>query len=144
MSVLRALSLLVLAGGVVIANPLWAASCDAPRPIVFSAAHTSAELSGGIARGELECLTIAARGGQHMSVAVTSPEDNAVLQIWAPGWTLRHTEDGYIVKGEALPGTEEGVDARSWSGQLPRNGRYLFVVGMTRGGGDFTLRVEIR
>ena len=122
-----------------------AAPCDAPRPIRFAAAANTAEVTGGIARGELACFTIPARQGQSMVISHPAEHDSAVImQIYLPPWTIVRTSDGIRVRGRALPGAAEGEDATSWAGTLPETGRYLLVLGASWGGVEYHLRVEIR
>jgi hypothetical protein len=121
-----------------------AAPCEAPQPIRFAVGAFAATVSGGIARGEIACRTISARLGQHMSVHVSSVEDNTVVQIYRPGWTIIRKDSGFEINGVALAGLAEGSDARSWAGHLPKSGTYLVVLGTTRGGANYQLHVEIK
>lgn len=125
------------------AGAAYAAPCDAPRPIHVVPGTNSAEAHGGIARGELDCLTIAARAGQGVRVTIASVEDNVVLQLYRPAWTMTQQDGAFTIAGTTLPGAEEGTDARSWSGVLPASGAYLMVLGTTRGGGEYRLKLEI-
>jgi hypothetical protein len=120
-----------------------AAPCNAPRAVRFARGQTAAEIHGGIARGELDCRTFSARGGQHLSASVGSAEHNVVFQIYRPGWRTASNDGGFDVTGTPLPGAGEGDDASSWSGRLPRTGSYLVVLGTTRGGGEYRLRLRI-
>lgn len=121
------------------------ASCDAPIPVRFAPGSDVSEITGGIARGEVACFTVAARRGQHMSVSQPGRNDtNVVMQIYQPPWTIIHSPDGINVRGRALHGAAQGEDAKEWGGILPQNGRYLLVLGTVRGGADYRVRVEIR
>ncbi|MGH6844072.1 MAG: hypothetical protein ACRECU_04995 [Methylocella sp.] len=117
-----------------------AATCDAPAPVTFRPGAFAADVTGGVPRGLADCWTVQARAGQRVSAKVTSPEHNVVFQIYQPGWT---TAEG-APAGQTLPGAGEGQDASVFSGILPETGTYLFVLGTTRGGGDYRLRVKIR
>jgi hypothetical protein len=121
-----------------------AAPCEAPQPIRFAVGAFAATVSGGIARGEVACRTIWARLGQLMSVHVSSVEDNTVVQIYRPGWTIIRKDGGFEVSGAAVAGLAEGSDVKSWAGHLPKSGTYLVVLGTTRGGADYQLHVEIK
>ena len=123
---------------------VMAASCDGPQPIRFKAGASQAQITGGIARGEIACLTMAARIDQQMVATVSSPEQNVVLQIYAPGWHIGKQDDVYAIRGMALPGVAEGSDAKAWHGRLPASGTYLVVLGTTRGGADYRLDVAIK
>jgi hypothetical protein len=121
------------------------ASCDHPKPIRFAPGTTAAELTGSIARGERDCFTIAARTGQRMTVTQTDlGEGNIVLELYRPPWTVVPSPDGNLVRGGALEGAGEGSDAREWRGRLPTTGAYLIVIGTSRGGGEYKVRVEAR
>ena len=74
-------------------------------------------------------------------VSRTDPDSNIVFQLYQPGWKITPGPD---LSGDALKGAADGDDARAWSGKLPAKGNYLLVVGTTRGGGEYNLRVEIR
>jgi hypothetical protein len=140
----RVLRLAVVIGCFFASGMVAAASCDVPEPIRFRPGTTGAEVTGGIARGEIECRTLTARINQTMSVKVSSTEHNAVMQIYAPGWRFARQDDVSIVKGSALPGVEEGSDTKQWRGNLPATGTYLVVLGTTRGGADYRLEVQIK
>jgi hypothetical protein len=118
-----------------------AATCDAPAPITFQRGAFAAEVTGGVPRGLPDCWTVHARAGQRITARVGSLEHNVVFQIYQPGW--KTTPDG-APTGRTLPGAAEGQDAATFSGALPETGAYLFVLGTTRGGGEYRLRVEIR
>src|SRR5215471_639768 len=121
-----------------------AGPCDAPKPIRFAAGARAAELTGGVARGELACFTITARKGQSMAISPARQATDVVMQIYQPPWTIVPSPDGIRVQGRPLPGAAEGEDATSWAGKLPETGRYLLVVGASWGGVEYHLRVEIR
>jgi hypothetical protein len=130
---------------------IWAATlpalanCERPVPVQFAAGTTATNLDGGIARGEIACLTVGARAGQRLAIAQRDRgEGNIVLQLYRPGWKIVPISDGLEIRGAALPGAEEGADAPSWSGLLPVAGTYLLVLGTTRGGGAYRMRIEIR
>jgi hypothetical protein len=121
------------------------ASCSPPRPVRFAPGSVSAELSGGVPRGERDCFSISAGQGQHLAVSQVNPvDDNIVIQLYRPPWKISTGEDGLSVAGGALPGAGDGDDAAKWSGALPVRGTYLLVVGTSRGSGEYHLRVEIR
>jgi hypothetical protein len=122
-----------------------AAGCAKPAEIHFAAGASSAVVEGGLARGDRDCFTIAGRAGQTLAVTQPDPvDDNIVFQLYAPPWTVRHTEDGWAMGGKTLAGAGETDDAAQFSGALPVGGRYLIVVGTTRGGGTYRLRVAIK
>jgi hypothetical protein len=121
------------------------AGCEKPTPIRFAPGASAADVTGGLARGDRECFTISARTGQRMTVTQTDRgEANIVLQLYPPPWRTVPSPDGLVVRGTALKGTEEGRDAAEWSGRLRATGRYLLVLGTSRGGGEYFVHVEVR
>jgi hypothetical protein len=97
----------------------------------FAPGSSSATLKGAIVRGDRDVYILGAKGGQSMSVNISSIENNAVFQIRSPG-------------GSELRGAREGDDAMQWSGTLPASGDYRIIVGGTRGNASYTLRISIR
>lgn len=120
------------------------AESTTPVPIRFARGAASAEVAGGVPRGSQALYSINARAGQQMSLSLTSVEDNAVFQVYVPGAKPALRDGTLVIDGETLRGAGETDDASLWSGQLPRSGIYLIVVGATRGGTEFRLKVSIR
>jgi len=119
-----------------------AATCEKAKVVRFAPGASSAELTGGIPRGDSDCYAIGAKAGQRLIITQTPTiENNIVFQLYSPPWKI--SPDGEI-KGRTLPGAGEGEDTRKWSGTLPVSGDTLMVVGTTRGGGGYRIRVEIR
>ena len=122
---------------------LWATPALAgsiAKPLAFARGASEATVSGAAARGESVRYELGARAGQRMSVVVTAAEQNAVFQIYAPGFKVG--PDG--VTGKTLAGAGEGEDAQKWAGRLPASGTYAIVVGPTRGSATYKLTVGIR
>jgi len=99
--------------------------------VKFARGRTTAVLKGAVVRATQDRYILGARAGQTMIVHITSREKNAVFTILAPN-------------GTALEGTEEGVDAMDWTGELPMSGDYSIWVSPTRGNATYTLEVTIR
>ena len=97
----------------------------------FARGRTTAILKGAVVRGTQDRYILGAREGQTMIVHVTSREKNAVFTILDPS-------------GTALAGTDEGLDAMDWTGELPLSGDYSIWVSPTRGNATYTLEVTIR
>ena len=119
-------------------------ACERLRDFQFASGTSAGEIQGAVARGETACFVLRARAGQTMDVRLTAPERNAVLQAYEPGWRRTRLDGLTEIEGKPLPGTEQGQDARAWSGQLPSNGAYLLVIGATRGGAEYRLNLAIR
>jgi len=113
------------------------------RELRFASGRTAATVSDAVVRGEKHLWSFEARAGQEATVAIRAPERNAVFQIWRPGARIAAVAPVEI-EGEALPGAGEAQDARRWQGRLPASGRYLVVVGPSRGNASYTLTLQIR
>ena len=101
------------------------------RKIQFERGSSSATVRGNVVRGDRDRYYLGAKKGQTMSVKITSPEDNAVFQIYLPG------------EEKSLKGAGDEDDATDWSGELPADAEYVIVVGGTRGNASYTLKVSI-
>lgn len=104
---------------------------DRTIPVRFAPGATGTQLVEGIARGETATFVLGARAGQKMWVSVTSVEDNAVFEVFAPN-------------DESLGVSYSKRGAQVWYGQLPQSGDYKVVVGTTRGGAEITVDLSIR
>jgi len=135
----RALAGCMLAALLAMASP--AVAYDAP-PIRFAPGKSQATVSGGVVRGERNVYKLVARAGQRLSLKITALENNAVFTVYAPGTTYETDADGMVdVSGKAIAGGDDGIT--TWTGKLPKTGRYLVVVGGTRGNADYKLTVSI-
>jgi hypothetical protein len=112
------------------------------EPIRFARGASSAEVKGAVIRGERALYSFQARVGQHASLRISAPENNAVFQIYAPGAEPGIRDSIMEIQAEALPG--EGDDAVRWEGILPGSGTYLLVIGPTRGNAEYRLIITIR
>ena len=136
---LQALAGCALATLLAMASP--ATAYDAP-PIRFAPGKSQATVSGGVVRGERNVYKLVARAGQRLSLNITSLENNAVFTVYAPGAAYSTDADGMVdVSGEAIAGGHDGI--ATWAGKLPKTGRYLVIVGGTRGNADYKLTVSI-
>ncbi|MGE0224148.1 MAG: hypothetical protein AB7F35_19665 [Acetobacteraceae bacterium] len=121
------------------------AACPPPTPVRIPQGATATTLSGGVVRGERACYTLTARQGQLLSITqADTPDTNIVFQVYRPPWRLAGSRTDLLVRGTALPGTEEGNDARHFTGLLPVTGDYLLVIGTSRGSGEYRLYLDIR
>jgi hypothetical protein len=117
---------------------------EAIEQIRFAHGASSAEVTGGVIRGERALYMFGARAGQTASLRISAPENNAVFQIYAPGAEPEIRDSIMEIRGEALPGAAEGDDAVQWEGILPSSGSYLLVIGPTRGNAEYRLNITIR
>jgi hypothetical protein len=102
------------------------------KKVRFARGTSSTTIRGAVIRGDRDRYLVGARAGQTMTVKITSPEKNAVFQIYFSG------------EQESLPGAGEADDATKWSGRLPADNEYVIVVGGTRGNASYTLTISIK
>lgn len=102
------------------------------KRVQFASGADNASLQDGIARGETLTYLLGAGKDQTMVIAITSSEDNAVFDVFAP--------NGNKIGSGSM--TEE-MDM-VWEGRLPMSGDYKVVVGSTRGGSSFSSYFQIR
>ena len=101
------------------------------KRIKFAKGKSSTTISGAVIRGDHDTYILGARGGQSMTVKITSPENNAVFMIKDPN-------------GEYFAGLGEGDDSRDATIVLDESGDYRIIVGGTRGNATYKLTVSIR
>ncbi|MDR3553402.1 MAG: hypothetical protein P4L55_01475 [Syntrophobacteraceae bacterium] len=134
--------LAVLLVGVFIAGSCGAAVV---KEIRFPAGKSSIVIKQSVIRGENDQYFLSARAGQKMEVGISALEKNAAITIYLPGYRVGKDSDSILeVKGATLQGAGEGDDATGWRGVLPKSGRYLILVGPTRGNATYELKVEVR
>ena len=115
-----------------------------PKPIFFATGSTSGTVGGRVVRPERNLYSVNAKAGQTMTVSLTTPDGNAVFQLYEPGTTIGRDSEGLLeFHGQALHGAGDGEDATRWSDRLPKSGTYLIVVGSTRGNARFSMDVKI-
>ena len=146
MKTVLALLALVLsfAAEAAVTSDTWAAEpVPSPKPIFFATGSTSGTVGGRVLRGERNLYSVNAKAGQTMTVTITTPDGNAVFQLYEPGTTIGRDNDGLLeFHGKPLHGAAEGEDATRWQGRLPKSGTYLIVVGSTRGNGRYSMDVK--
>jgi hypothetical protein len=101
------------------------------RRIKFAKGKNSAVLANSVIRGDEDTYLIRAKGGQKMSVKISSVESNAAFFIEKP-------DGGY------LENAGEGDDQNVWKGTLPGSGDYKIIVAGTRGNATYKLSITIK
>jgi len=120
------------------------AQAGVKKEIQFPRGSTSAVIEESVIRGEQDFYYLTTKAGQTMDVVISSLEKNAVFSIYKPGYTISVDKDGLTeIKGDSLPHAGETDDATAWKGKLPVSGKYLIVVGGTRGNATYKLKVTI-
>lgn len=93
--------------------------------VFFDSGKSSTTLSNTVLRGDRDIYTLTAQGGQRMTLAISSPEDNAVFDIVTPSGIILGTE----LTQDTIP--------------LPQTGDYQIIVGGTRGNATYDLDIAI-
>jgi hypothetical protein len=133
------LALLLPLGAATAAEPV-----PTPKKIFFATGSTRGTAGGHVQRGGRDLYSLTANTGQHLTVTLTTPDDNAVFQIYEPGTTLGRDADGVLeFHGTSLHAAGDGNDPTRWSGRLPRTGTYLIAVGSMRGNARYSMDIRI-
>lgn len=112
--------------------------------IHFAKGKNSTIIERTIVRGESGYYHFTAKAGQMLGLDLSSVEDNAVFAVYKPGYSLMDADDFVEVEGEALNGASTYDQASHWMGELPVSGKYLIVVGATRGNASYKLKMMIK
>ncbi|MGK7877385.1 MAG: hypothetical protein AB4426_30030, partial [Xenococcaceae cyanobacterium] len=127
----RGLSLLISSTVLLMAQVSLAGERD--FNLTFSGGSIYTVESNEVVRGDRDRYYFVAQEGQPISIAITSGEDNAVIE-------LLYKRGGAWL---AVPGTEAGSEIRVWYGALPssESNQYRIDVGGTRGNTSYHLFV---
>ena len=114
------------------------------KEVSFAKGTNSTLIEESVIRGESDQYFLTGKAGQKMEVSISAVEQNAVFAIYQPGFKAGKDADGILeIKGVALKGAGEGEDATAWKGLLPSSGKYLILVGGTRGNATYKLKITI-
>lgn len=124
------LTVLVAAVALLVApvSPASAADFD----LAFQAGKSYGVMSNSVVRGDRDNYYFGARSGQMVTIAISSIEDNAVVEL-------------YFKRGDEWLLAEAPPDSRVLYGALPDSddGQYRITVGGTRGNATYDLFVGI-
>ena len=114
------------------------------KEVNFAKNSNSTVIEASVVRGESDQYFLTGKAGQKMEVSISAVEQNAAFAIYQPGYKAGKDADGILeIKGAALKGAGEGEDATAWQGVLPSSGKYLILVGGTRGNATYKLKITI-
>ena len=115
------------------------------KEVSFAKGINSTLIQASVIRGESDQYFLTAKAGQKMEVSLSAVEKNAAFAIYQPGYKAGKDADGILeIKGATLQGAGEGEDATAWKGVLPSSGKYLILVGGTRGNATYKLKITLR
>lgn len=112
--------------------------------IRFARGTSTAIFESSVVRGEVKYYTLQARKGQRLRATITAPEKNAAFQIYSPGYAFTADQSTLTETSTPLQGAAETDDAVTWEGELPSTGKYLIVVGATRGNSTYKVNISVR
>lgn len=123
-----------------------AGNCLKPTPVAFHRGTSSTIVAGGVIRAESVCYVVSAKAGQALHLVVRSPDQNVVVTAYEPGYIMvPRSGDDPDFKGSTLPGASDRDEATRLNARLPATGKYLLVLGTTRGaGGEFNMKIGVR
>ena len=114
------------------------------KEVSFAKGSNSTLIAASVVRGESDQYFLTGKAGQKLEVSISAREQNAAFAIYQPGYKAGKDADGILeIKGAALPGAGEGEDATAWQGVLPSSGKYLILVGGTRGNAAYKLKITL-
>ena len=120
------------------------AEAGVSKEVSFAKGSNSTLIAASVVRGENDQYFLTGKAGQKMEVSLSAAEQNAAFAIYQPGYKAGKDADGILeINGAALPGAGEGEDATAWTGVLPSSGKYLILVGGTRGNATYKLKITI-
>jgi hypothetical protein len=120
------------------------AEAGVSKEVSFAKGSNSTLIAASVVRGEQDQYFLTGKAGQKLEVSLRAVEQNAAFAIYQPGYKAGKDADGILeITGAALPGAGEGEDATAWTGVLPSSGKYLILVGGTRGNATYQLKITI-
>jgi hypothetical protein len=120
------------------------AAAGVSKEVSFATGSNSTLIAASVVRGQSDQYFLTGKAGQKMEVSISAVEKNAVFAIYQPGYKAGKDAEGILeINGVALPGAGEGEDATAWTGVLPSSGKYLILVGGTRGNATYKLKITI-
>jgi hypothetical protein len=119
----------------------WAGNCNQPTTIQFPPNAASATIDSGPPTGTLDCYQIVGRTDQTLTLTLESASDDAVLALYAPGWSAKCNDAGDCeLTGDLL----SEADISDWSDKLEVSGAYLIVIDSSKSDSDYELTVEMQ
>ena len=93
-------------------------SAGEKKEIRFPRGSTSVMIGECVIRGERNLYFLTANAKQTTEIKISALEDNAVFQIYKPGYTVSKKDGITDIDGESLPEAGETNDAKVWKGVL--------------------------
>jgi hypothetical protein len=140
-TIARILSLFLL----LLAAPAVAQPAPEITTLAVAPGAGGASISRQVELGGRDLFYVNGQALQAMTVTVTSANNTASFQIYAPGTLIYRGYDGaYTFTGNTLPDAGKNSRAALWEGVLPQNGLYLIVVGATVDNASYQMTVTLQ
>lgn len=127
------------------AAPALAQQLPAIRTLSVTPGSNATNVTGSLADAKARGLYyVPGQAGQTMNVAVASPGNNVVFQVWEPGTGVTTNADGRLaLNGKPMRDAGPKEEPAAWIGALPKTGPYLLVVYSRRDAASYTLTVSV-
>lgn len=127
------------------AAPALAQQLPAIRTLTVAPGPTGMNVTGSLADTKARGLYyVPGQAGQTMNVAVASPGNNVVFQVWEPGTGVKTNADGTLaLDGKPMHDAGPTEEPAAWIGALPKTGPYLLIVYSRRDAASYTLTVSV-
>jgi hypothetical protein len=103
-----------------------------------------ATVTGQVAAGGRNVYSVSANSLQALSVAIASPGNNAVFQVYGVGGSATGATGSAVVSGTTLTGAGTADASMAWIGVIPQTGTYLIAVDTKGGPASYTLTVQFQ
>lgn len=101
-------------------------------------------VTGQVAANARNVYYVSANSLQALSVAVASPSNNAMFQVYDVGASATGATGNAVVSGTTLPGAGPADASMAWIGVIPQTGKYLIAVDSKGGPASYTLTVQFQ
>lgn len=126
------------------AAPAFAQQLPAIRTVTLApigATTVTGTLADTKARG---LFYVPGQAGQTMNIAVASPGNNVVFQVWEPGTGVRTNPDGSLaLDGKPMHDAGPTDEPAAWIGALPKPGPHLLIVYSRRDAASYSLTISV-
>ncbi|NQW53210.1 MAG: hypothetical protein HQ465_18410 [Rhodospirillales bacterium] len=127
------------------AAPAFAQQLPAIRTVTLAPGPGATNVTGTLADTKARGLYyVPGQAGQTMNIAVASPGNNVVFQVWEPGTAVRTNADGTLaLDGKPLHDAGPTDEPAAWIGALPKPGPYLLIVYSRRDAASYKLAISV-
>ena len=103
-----------------------------------------APVTGQVAANGRNAYYVSANSLQALSVAIASPGNNAMFQVYNVGASATGATGSAVVSGTTLTGAGTADASMAWIGVIPQTGMYLIAVDSKGGPANYTLTVQFQ